>query len=227
MEVGISAGHDEAAMLHLGGQLGLLRELQGRQRELIVPVEEAVEEFPALVAWRCALTALYASHDRPEDARAHLDLLGRDRFAAIPVDWDWLVAMRSLAIASCLLEDGDRCAVLLDLLRPFDSMNACSGWATMCCGPIATHLGALASVLERWDEAEEYFELSLRLGAALGAPPFIAQAHAAYADMLLRRGKRRRGLELAGRALAAADEMGMAEIAEQAHVLLTPRPRST
>ena len=45
--------------------------------------------------------------------------------------------------------------------------------------------------------------------------------------MLLRRGKRRRGLELAGRALAAADEMGMAKIAEQAYVLLTPRPRST
>ena len=65
MEVGISAGHDEAAMLHFGGQLGLLRELQGRRRDLIVPVEEAVEEFPALVAWRCALTALYACHDRP------------------------------------------------------------------------------------------------------------------------------------------------------------------
>jgi tetratricopeptide (TPR) repeat protein len=222
-EIGQAAQHGEAAALHLGGQLAMARELQGRRLELLAPIEAAVAQYPSLVAWRCALAALYAVYGRPDEAREHVDLLAANDFAAVPRDWDWLVAMRTLTFACCALDDAPRCEVLLEQLRPFADVSACSGWATMCGGPVATLLGMLATVGERWDEAEHHFEAALRLAAGLASPPFIAQAQVAYAWMRLLTGERGRGLELAGRALTAADSMGMVEVAEQAHALLVPR----
>ena len=222
-EIGQAAQHGEAAALHLGGQLAVAREFQGRQLELLPPVEAAVSQYPTLVGWRCALAALCATYGRHDEAREHLDLLARDDFAVLPRDWDWLVAMRALTLACCALEDAPRCDVLREQLQPFADVSMCSGWATMCCGPVATCLGMLATVVERWDEAEHHFEDALRLAAGLASPPFIAQVQVAYAGMLLRKGTRGRGLELAARALTAADSMGMVELADQAHTLLAPR----
>jgi len=98
---------------------------------------------------------------------------------------------------------------LYEQLEPFAEYFACSGWATICQGPVSGCLGNLAAVLERWGDAERHFDAALRQSARMDAPAFLAQTQHDYGSMLLCRGEHVRALELAGEALDAAERMGL------------------
>jgi eukaryotic-like serine/threonine-protein kinase len=208
-EVAKAAHQEEAGLLHLGAQLAVLRGIQGRQDELVGVLEQAVEEHVALPVWRCALAADYATLERKSDARATFEQLAVDDFARVPRDWDWLVAAHNLSQACTYLRDAPRAAVLYEQLEPFAEYFACSGWATICQGPVSGCLGNLAAVLERWGDAERHFDAALRQSARMDAPAFLAQTQHDYGSMLLCRGEHVRALELAGEALDAAERMGL------------------
>ena len=66
-------------------------------------------------------------------------------------------------------------------------------------GSVGHHLGRLAGVLGRWEEAAEHFEAGLDGERRLGARVSEAASQVAYARMLLARGDDRARLEARAR----------------------------
>jgi hypothetical protein len=89
-------------------------------------------------------------------------------------------------------------------------------------------LGQLATVMQRWVDAEGHFEAALELNEKIGHRPALAFTHLNYGDMLLRRAStgsagaddRERGRGLIEQALQAANEMGMAKVIADCEQLL-------
>jgi class 3 adenylate cyclase len=83
-------------------------------------------------------------------------------------------------------------------------------------------LAQLASLLERWEQAERHFEAALALCEKLHARPRAAHVRCDWAAMLMARGgpgDRERALSLANAALAEAQQLGMKPLVEEALAL--------
>jgi len=94
------------------------------------------------------------------------------------------------------------------------------GWA--CEGSASAFLGRLATVLERFDDAERHFEVGLRMNQEIEAVPLVADTQVSYARMLCERdalGYGDRALDLVGEALETAQEIGMRNVVERAFAL--------
>ena len=64
--------------------------------------------------------------------------------------------------------------MIYDQLRPFARQHIVIGTAIAYRGSVATPLGRLATLLERWQEAEHCFETALLRERRMGARPFEA-----------------------------------------------------
>jgi hypothetical protein len=92
------------------------------------------------------------------------------------------------ACERCVAErDADGADRLYRLLASFAGGGAERAGGAFWCGAAAHYLGALASMLARWEAAAAHFEDALRVGAA-GAPLDIRPTQLAYIRMLLARG---------------------------------------
>ena len=111
------------------------------------------------------------------------------------------------------LGDVRRAATLYTLLHPYAGRNVVSGRSLKACyGPVSYYLGLLATLLARWDEAEQHFNDALALNAKMGARPWEAHTQHDYACMLLARrhpGDQEKAQALLALALATAQELGM------------------
>src|SRR5437588_377999 len=87
-----------------------LRRHQGRLEELAGAMESLADQYPAVPAWRCALSLLYVSLGREDDARRELERVAVDGFAPIRGDANRLVGYSMLAQVLARLGDrpGDR-----------------------------------------------------------------------------------------------------------------------
>lgn len=115
--------------------------------------------------------------------------------------------------AQSLYADGEAFADLYIVVGPM----------TACLGSARYGLALAATLLERWDEAEEQFVEARRRNDALGSPQWVAYVEQDHADMLIRRGRqtdRERAVDLATHALATAEELGMARLASDAQATL-------
>ena len=86
-----------------------------------------------------------------------------------------------------------------------------------------TPLGALATTLGRFDDAERHFVDAIAMNRKLRAPRWVAVTQLGYARMLLARvapGDRERALELSTAVLATAQECGMAKLQADSERLL-------
>jgi hypothetical protein len=86
-------------------------------------------------------------------------------------------------------------------------------------GPVAHHLGLLASARAHWEAAIAHFETSLAATRPAGALAWTARSQVAQARALLARddaGDRARAARLAGEALATSTRRGLVEIAARA-----------
>jgi hypothetical protein len=86
-------------------------------------------------------------------------------------------------------------------------------------GPIAYYLGLLAATLGRHDEAEAFFHDAMTIAQRLGSPGWLARSEVRLAELLLRRGAPEDADQvhrLAAQACTAAEDLGMAGVAEQA-----------
>jgi tetratricopeptide (TPR) repeat protein len=91
-------------------------------------------------------------------------------------------------------------------------------------GSIARVVGRLATLLERYDEAEQHFETALASNERQGFHAWTAWTRLNYGDMLLRRsrhGDRDRAVALLQQALAFAKESGMGKVERDSERLLT------
>ncbi len=131
---------------------------------------------------------MLAELGRVSEARAMLDVITKDDLAGVHHDLNQLAVIAALTEACEILDDSIVAAKLYDLLLPYRERVIVIGYGYSSWGSAARTLAQLATILGRWHEAEQLFELSLELNARLGARTWVVRSHHGMARMLLRRG---------------------------------------
>ena len=143
-------------------------------------------------------------------------------FTDFPVDALWIASITYLVDVCTFLGDRTRAAILYQLLLPYAGRNVVVGSAAACYGALSRYLGALATTLERWDEAAQHFEDALAMNARMDAWPWLAHTQYQYATMLLTRDQpsdSEKGWELLKAAWLTARDLGMRALEER---IITP-----
>ena len=169
-------------------QITLVRWQQGRLAEVVGGFRAAEARHPGIPASRTWLLWIDAELGNEADARALLAAMMPDGIPRLPRDLIWLQSLCLFSRAVIRLNDESRALALVELLRPYADRIAVA-MVYSCFGPVALYLGGLATLLSRFDEAEDHFELALAKSARLGSPPWTAHTQHDYAKMLLRRGR--------------------------------------
>jgi tetratricopeptide (TPR) repeat protein len=209
-------------------QMFSLRREQGRLKELEPVVRYFVQQNTAAAAWRPGLALIYGELGRRPEAQEQFEHLAQHDFADLPRDGLWMASMLYLTDVCTFLEDRARAATLYQLLLPYAGRNAVISNAAACYGALSRYLGALATTLERWHEAEQHFEDAIAMNARLGARLWLAHTQYQYATMLLLAGRssdRARATELFHSALLTASELGMRALEERLNEKMTLVPR--
>lgn len=165
-----------------GMQMFMLRREQLRLHEVAPLVEMFVQER-SNSSWKPGLALMYTELGHPEKARAIFNDLAANGFADIPQDGVWAVSITFLAEVCASLGQRDDAEVLYRLLSPYKGYAVvASEWA--CFGAGSRFLGQLAATMRNWHQAEEHFELALKMNAAMAARPALAHTQFQYARML-------------------------------------------
>jgi len=205
-----------------GVQMFSLRREQGRLKELAPLVAHFVQATPAAAAWRPGLALVYSELGMRDEARAEFDRLAQDGFAAVPRDALWVTAIAYLADVCAFLRDADRAATLYAFLSSQQGRNIVAAPNIACYGSAARFLGALATTMARWSDAERHFESALQNERRQQGWPSLARTQCQYAEMLVARGNpgdRARAADLLDEALTASQSLGMSSLAQRAGAL--------
>lgn len=186
-EIGGGSDHEIVTLVHDGAQMFALRFGQGRLAELEDEVLQLTRRYPWIQPWRLPL--LYSELGRESEAGDELERQAVHDFTDFPMDALWITRVASLAHACALVRDVKRAGQLYTLLAPYGDRNV-STIADQSYGPVATRLGMLAAVMDRWDEAEAHFAAGLEHCRALRSPTFTALNLSEHARMLLARAGR-------------------------------------
>jgi tetratricopeptide (TPR) repeat protein len=203
-----------------------------RHRGLLVEVEPlirwAVEDYPTRPMFQCMLTQLYAETGRTEDARRLLEQLAANGFEALPRSNEWLFSVGMLAEVAERIGDGGRARAMYDLLVPFGRYNSATA-DYISTGAVSRHLGLLALLLSRPDDAVRHLEEALQANQRMGARPWAAHTRCDLARALLARdvpGDRELAEELLAEALRECRELGLHSLETRAAGLLEGTPAS-
>jgi tetratricopeptide (TPR) repeat protein len=210
------AGNDPNYVQTHTTQLLLLRREQGRLAEFLPTVDSDYLQGPG-VARRAVVALAYADVGRLDRAKElfHLAVQQSAKAGARLQRSPSLAALAELAV---VLGEPEQVTRLHDLLVEQHGRMVTLATSVGCLGAADRFLGMLTATLERWDEAEGYFEAALALEERMESPPLMARTRYWYARMLLSRnrpGDLERGLDLLARARDSADELGMALLASQ------------
>jgi class 3 adenylate cyclase/tetratricopeptide (TPR) repeat protein len=206
-----------------GLQMFAVRREQGRLKEVEPVVRVFLQEQSAAGAWRPGLALIYSELGRTGDARAEFENLAQHDFADLPRDAMWMGTMTYLVDVCTFLGDRSRADRLYQILLPFAGRNVVISTAAACYGALSRYLGALATTLERWEDAERHFEDALAMNARMDARPWLAHTQEQYASMLLARHQpnaRDKARALLDAALATTRELGMHALEERVAVML-------
>jgi eukaryotic-like serine/threonine-protein kinase len=202
----------DGAIPHHRLQLYALRDFRGAGLDDIEPeLRDLVTTYPARPVFRCALAHCHARVGRIVEAEQELADLARDDCSALPFDQEWLFGMSLLAETAALAGDVGSAADLYVRLGPWAALNTVDQ-AEGCRGSTARYLGLLASLLERFDEAERHFEAALAMNERMGLRPWVARSEEDFAGVLLRRGgpgDAEKADALLSAALATYTDLGM------------------
>lgn len=202
-----------SAVLGYAQQLFLLRGEQGRLDEVEPLLRAGASETAVVPAWRCGLADFYSAAGRDADARRELDALATDGLASLPRDAAWLTSMALLASACTRLRDTDLAAALYAELLPYAGRIAIARPLVVFVGLVDERLGALASLLGRFDAAERHLASAHATASRMRALPWQAHVLHARAEMLRRRdadGDRTAAAAALDAADAIARPLGMA-----------------
>jgi hypothetical protein len=213
-------------------QMALLRWEQGRLGELRDEWQGVVDQFPGAEFARAWLALADAELGHRDEARRELRSLA-EQLPRRPRDGIWLAAVALTSMLAAHLNEPEAAGRLDPLLLPYARhvVAFTAPHPVVCLGSASFYLGLLATVNSRWTDAAGHFEAAIAAHDRLGAGPLLARTRYAYARMLLARGQaidRSRALGLLDGAVATADSLGMAAVAEEIRTLrATQSGRST
>jgi tetratricopeptide (TPR) repeat protein len=223
LEIGTESGQPDAVTFY-GSQLLVVRHEQGRLGEFLPIISAVAAEMMAMPEYLGAVAAAQMEAGQHDEARALLRAASADGFASLPMEIGWVHGVIAFAQAAIDLEETVPVAQLFDLLAPYHGQVAYNG--LMPLEPVAMYLGALASLLGRYQEAEVYFAEADELNRRAGATFAAARTDLSWGQMLLARrgpGDEERGRDLLTRAQASAAARGFgyveAHAAEALHSL--------
>ena len=131
-----------------------------------------------------------------------------------------------MADACALIEDATLAAPIYEQLLAFEGQNSVIGSAVMCYGAADRMLGALATVMHRWDDAERHLENALVLNRRLGSPTWLAHTLYERARLTLHRDRPHEpavARERVSEALDAARRIGLHGLVARVELLTTSR----
>jgi predicted ATPase len=204
-------------------QMALLRWEQGRLEELRDEWQRVVNQFPRAAFAEAWLSLANAALGDSDGAHRGLRFL-TEQLPQQPRDGIWLPAVALASLLSALLEEPDAAGSLYLLLSPFAEhiVAFTAPQPVVCLGSASLYLGLLATVTGQWAQAADHFQVAITAHDRLGARSLLARTRYEYARMLLARGQaadRSRAHRLLDRALATANTLGMAAVAEGIQML--------
>ena len=216
--LGQRAQRPQDATMLFGIHMFTLRREQGRLQELEAALRGFAEQYPAFRIVRYWLACLYSEIGCEEKTQDEFEALATHDFADLPQDVSWLMALAFLSQACTVLGDTSRATKLYALLLPYAGRSVVYGNAVAYHDSVSHHLGLLAAILGRWDEARTHFEMALACNVRLGARPRLAHSQYEYARILIARkqpGDQQKATGLLSQALATAQKLGMAGLVEK------------
>lgn len=208
--------HHSVPLQVFGGQLAVLRLLQGRFKQLESAQHGFIAASPHLPTWRCGLVYMLVEAGDPEAARSELAWLAADEFRRVRRDNYWGVSMLLLAAAILGLADLTAAASLRNLLDPLVERYAVVPPCAALAGPIRFGVGCADLALGRPGEAADHFRLGAELALRLGDRPneLICRSAAATATVLDGRDPVAAATEIA-RAVTDGRRIGVPAIVER------------
>jgi DNA-binding SARP family transcriptional activator/tetratricopeptide (TPR) repeat protein len=158
-------------------QLYVLRREQGRLADVAEVVRGSPRDYPTYPIFRCVAAHLEAELGNSGAARAALEELAADGFAALPFDEEWLVGMCLLAEAATWLGDSERASAIHALLLPYADRIAVS-YPEIALGCVARYLGLAATAAGRGDDAEAHLRHAIEVDERIGARRAVARGRA-------------------------------------------------
>ena len=200
-------------------QAFVLRRERGGLERIEGAIRHYAESYATIPGWYCVQSLLHAESGRSAEARATVDSFASDGFRGLPLDGIWLGAIAHLAETTAVLGDATHAEALYGLLEPYADRNVAIGWASTAYGSASRHLGLLAGVLGRREQAVAHFEDALAMNERMRARPWVARTQVELARVLPRDDERAGELLAAGG--AEAERLGMPRLAELAERLRT------
>ena len=206
-------------------QIGSTAVFADQQGELASEIRRGTHTHPQISLFRTSEIFLLTESGATAEAESRLRALAKDDFRALINDVSSAVALSNLAIPCARLGCRDVAPLLLERIRPYAgrTLTLLSVYSAGCA---SRFLGVLASCLDREAEADSHFETALAVERASGARLWEAHTALEYARALSARSARRgsghsaRALDLARRALAASEQLGIALTARGARELI-------
>lgn len=211
------AAADPDALLVYGGQLAVIRWLQGRVGEMEPLWVDLRREDPHEPLWSATLAWLWATTGQHDAARGAIDAVAD---AVIPPDRHWLLTTTALAEAVAIVGDRDLAEDLRSRLLPYAGRAVPIAAGISWWGPVSRSLGALAASLGLDEEAERHLRDAIALAARMGARPWVAHAQLDLAELLSRRpGTETEVARLGAEAAGAIAQLGPVQLADRARRL--------
>jgi tetratricopeptide (TPR) repeat protein len=167
LQIASQAGEPDA-FAYYAAQILEIRRAQGRSREIIELIEQAVADNPGIAAFRAALACALCEVDRLDDARDVFEPLVANGFTDFPFNGTWLTAMTLSADVAGYLEHRPAASVLADLLEPWRGQLAYNG--ITCQGSVFRPLGVVLATAGRLDEADEALAQAAAVHERIDAP---------------------------------------------------------
>ncbi|MGD0313857.1 MAG: AAA family ATPase [Acidimicrobiales bacterium] len=166
LAIGTECGQPDAVSFY-GTQLLIVRHQQGRLGELVPTIEAVASETGMSSYYNGALAAVYLDSGEQRRALELLDDTADDGFRSLRMGIGWLDGIIAFTEVAIELRASEPSRLLFDLLAPYHDQIAYNGLIPH--EPVAMYLGALASVLGRYDIVEPYLddasEFNVRAGA--------------------------------------------------------------
>ena len=215
-EYGLSIGEPDATDFY-GVQLSVIRLQEGRLGEMA----ELMDRRADMIWFRPSIASGHLEIGDPDRALWWLLDAAADDFASMPYDQLWLYGISEYASVAAALREKVVCRSLFEKLAPFHDQVVFNGMAMRF--PVAYHLGALTSVLGRFEEAETYFAEAADLNQRGDMAYSSAMTDLAWGEMVATRDAdtdRGRAQDLLSSSLTIALDHGYAAVERQARAAL-------
>jgi tetratricopeptide (TPR) repeat protein len=155
--------------------------------DTVAAIEHARVQFPGLRGWFTAMLASeHARVGRLELAHELLDEFAATGFEPMPEPDGWLFTMIHYTDVAIACDDHRAAAALYERLVPYAGQTPTRGAAPYH-APIDHYLGKLATLLGRYEEADQHFPAAAEFADRAGAAYLAAEIDLAWGEMFLQR----------------------------------------